>query len=255
MALSYLSGRRGNWVYVTRSISNDANSVVIMTHGFGGNKDKKLFQNLETELNAKKIGTMRYDMFGHGHSEGGIEKLTLSKVVGSLQRIIKSVREDEDLPDNIGLFGYSFGGSISMVAASQDPKIKALVTASAVSDPLKLWTDMLGEEGLVHCMQQGFVPYRDGEKEYKLDADFLTDLSTYDTLALAESIKCPTLIMHGDSDRQIPIEQSQKLADILGTELQVMGGLGHGYDNSPEEYYEVKDMAIEFLVKTLKQQN
>lgn len=249
MIHSYLSGQNGRRVHVTRSIPKHASSVVIMTHGFAGNKDKMLFQNLETELNAKGIGTFRYDMYGHGHSEGSIEKLTLSKIVGSLQHIIKSVRDDEDFPDDISLFGYSFGGSVSMVAASQDTKIKALVTASAVSDPLKLWTGMLGEEGLAYCMQQGFVPYQDGENEYKLDIDFLSDLSTYDTLALAKSIKCQTLIMHGDNDHQIPIEQSQTLADILGTEVKVIKGLGHGYDGSPGEYQEVKQLAVDFLVK------
>jgi pimeloyl-ACP methyl ester carboxylesterase len=251
MKYRFTPGKDGERISAVISVPESASHTVVMTHGFAGNKEKMLFQDLEFALNQRGIATMRYDMYGHGASEGSIEELTLSKALGSLKTAVSSLRDDTMVPYEIALFGYSFGGSVSMVAASQMPDVNALVTASAVSDPMKFWTQMLGEEGLMACSKQGFVPYRDGENEYKISFDFITDISTYNTAEMAKSIECPTLIMHGDSDPRVPIEQSHNLADILDTEVSVVPRLGHGYDDSPKEYREVKALTVDFLASQL----
>jgi pimeloyl-ACP methyl ester carboxylesterase len=44
---------------------------------------------------------------------------------------------------------------------------------------------------------------------------------------LAARVRCPSLVVHGDDDRIVPLETAQLLADALGAPLDVVVGGGH----------------------------
>jgi pimeloyl-ACP methyl ester carboxylesterase len=62
---------------------------------------------------------------------------------------------------------------------------------------------------------------------------------------LATSIRCPTLVIHGDADVVSPLKRGQELARLSGAELAVLPGSGHQPQyRSPDV---VNDLLDEFL--------
>ncbi len=59
--------------------------VVLCCHGFMSNKERSTYMDLATGLEKKGIACYRFDMRGHGESEGDISDLTLSTSIEAMQ--------------------------------------------------------------------------------------------------------------------------------------------------------------------------
>lgn len=248
------SDSKGNKLLGTLSIPEQADSVVIISHGFQSSKEGKLYIQLQDELNREGIGTFRYNYYGHGQlyckgSKYRVSKdITLSKSVDSIKAAIEFVRSKGDY--GVGLMGSSFGGLISLVAASQDSNIKALALKSPVSEPIKFWRNRIGDERIAKWKQEGILQYNELGENYELNYSFWEDLNIYDTLEMAKNITCPVLIVHGDSDSVVPITESYGLAKIVSTEVKVVKGANHDYAD-PVQYTEMKHLITDFLIEKL----
>ncbi len=247
----------GNPVQAILSIPEKAGSIAIMSHGFTSHKNSKLYRDLEGPLNCMGIGTVRYDYFGHGpaygHQKGyGVSSnTTLSKTSESLKTIVKFVRAQGDY--DVGLLGSSFGGLVSLVVASQDPDIKALVLKSSVTEPIRFWRERLGDEKIEKWKKEGIIHVTQDVIEYDLGLEYWKDVQGYDTLTMARNISCPALIIHGEKDACVPISQSYELAKILNAEVSVIEGADHSY-TGPGQYERIKLIILDFLVKHLGSQ-
>jgi uncharacterized protein len=249
-----LEDELGHRVAVLLSLPVKAVSVVIFSHGFTSNKNSAVYVDLERRLNAQGIGSLRYDYYGHGPLYvntpwyGVSPDVTLTKTVTSLRAVIRHARSLGSF--KIGLFGSSFGGLVSLMAASADSDISALVLKSPVVEPRSFWTSRVGEEGIKKWLDTGTLHYAQGPEEYDLDADFWRDVESYRTLESAKSIGCPTLLIHGGADDVVPISQSQRLAEVLGVDVHVVSGANHFYDKAPH-LEEMKEEAVRFFLRHL----
>lgn len=245
---------KGNKILGTISIPEQAVSVVIISHGFSSSKESRVYVELQNELNKLGIGTLRYDYYGHGqlYCKGAkytvTRDITLTKCVDSLKAAISFVRSKGDY--NIGLLGSSFGGLISFIAASQDSNIQALALKSPVTEPIEFWKQRLGDERIEKWKQEGIMHYDEHGENFELNYDFWKDLLTYDAFRMAKNIACPVLIVHGENDAVVPIRQSQELAKIVNTEVNVVEGANHDYAD-PVQYSEMKRLIADFFVDKL----
>jgi alpha-beta hydrolase superfamily lysophospholipase len=245
---------KGNQILGTISIPEQARVVVIISHGFTASKESKLYVELQNELNKIGIGTLRYDYYGHGkmycdNAKYTVTKdVTLSKCVDSINAAISFVRSQGNY--SIGLVGSSFGGLISLIAASQDPEIRALVLKSSVTEPIAFWKQRLGDERIKKWKQEGIMHYDKHGENFELNYSFWEDLITYNTYKMAKNIACPILIIHGGNDSVVPLKQSQDLARIVNTEVNVVEGANHDYTN-PSQYTKMKKLIIDFFVEKL----
>jgi uncharacterized protein len=244
----------GNPVIGTLSIPEHARSVVVISHGFSSSKESRLYPQLESELNALGIGTLRYDYYGHGraYSQGrkyGVTSdVTLSKCVESLRAAVEYVRLRGDY--EVGLFGNSFGGLLSIIVASEDPEIKALVLKSPVTEPKELWSRRLGEKRMREWKETGIIHFNEVGENFELDYGFWLDLQKYDSLDLAQLISCPILIVHGTRDSVVPLSHSQILAEITNAKLKTIKGADHDYAD-PKEYLSMKRFIVDFFKRRL----
>lgn len=251
-----ISDALGNKVSGILSIPEDASSVVILSHGFSSSKERKKYRDFEHEFNLLGAGTLRYDYYGHGTNYGnkyGVsEDTTLTKTVESLKAMIKYLRKENSY--KIGLVGSSFGGLISLIAASQDKNITAIGLISPVVEPAKLWKERIeesfGKNGLKLWEKKGIIHYNSRNEEFYLRWDFWKDLQKYDVLGMAKKISCPTLIVHGDRDKVVPISQSRALAKILGIKVRVVKGADHNY-KTKKQYAEMKTAIKDFMLDML----
>mgnify|MGYP000731207230 CR=1 FL=1 len=91
--------------------------IIILAHGFSSSKESVTFTTLQNTLNKHKISTFRFDFFGHGESDGKFADVTISKAINNLLHAITFLKEQGYT--KIGLFGSSFGGISSIIAASK----------------------------------------------------------------------------------------------------------------------------------------
>lgn len=243
----------GNPLEAVLSIPKNSSSVVILSHGFTSNKNSRLYTELESSLNGVGIGTVRYDYFGHGPAYGHTgyavsNDTTLTKALESLRAVITLVKSKGKF--NIGLLGSSFGGLLSLIIASQDQDIKALALKSSVTDPKQFWRGRLGRKKIEDWRRDGVIQVTQDIVDYNLRYNYWADLKKYKILDMAKNIKCPVLVIHGEKDTCVPINQSQELAKVLHIDVKVVKGADHSYSN-PEQYKEIKQMIHDFFVREL----
>ena len=114
------------------SIPKKTNSVVILCHGYGSNKDTDKYKLIEKEFSEKGISTFRFDFHGCGESKGkfdfNIQDALLNNVT-DLQAAMDFMEKDHRI-NRIGLIGSSLGGSTSLLL-SGDERVKAIVSLAA----------------------------------------------------------------------------------------------------------------------------
>jgi acetyl esterase/lipase len=168
-------------------------------------------------------------------------------------------------PDNIGITGGSSGGHLALLVGTSDDirnpnakdsveKVSSKVQAVAVFSPP---TDFLnwGEPGFNPVSQKplleqlgllgafGFKQFDSTRFLYTLIEDKEKILAIIKSISPAELITAddaPTYIMHGDQDKDVPLQQSQLLQERMLAEkvpvvLTVINGAGHSWKNMDED--------------------
>jgi pimeloyl-ACP methyl ester carboxylesterase len=205
--------------------------IVVMCHGFTTGKGRRTYMSLEEIFNQRNYATFRFDFFGHGESEGKFEEITVSEAVDDVKHAVRFVK---DLGyGKIGLIGSSFGGFASLITAGQSEDIYVLALKSPVSDYMGLLIARDQDLDIRAWKKNGFVAVKNAEDQsLKLNYSFYEDAQRLDGYRFAREIKVPTLIVHGDSDVTVPLEQSRKTASLIpNSRLEIIEGADHVYSN------------------------
>ena len=226
--------------------SEKAIPLIIMCHGFSASKESNTYIQLEATLNKKGISTFRFDFYGHGESEGKFEDITISEAVDDTLNAINYFQKQGYT--KIGLFGSSFGGIASIIAASKSPELFVLALKSPVSNYMgKLLIDK-GKKGINEWKEKGFILYDSGKGMLRLNYSFYEDSKKLDGYEAAKLIKAPTLIVHGDKDVTVPISQSLKTASLIPScKLEIIKGEDHRYSN-PIHFDKMISLITSFIV-------
>lgn len=224
--------------------------ILIMAHGFSSNKNTKNFVKLSEILGSKGIASFRFDFWGHGESDGKFENITISEAVDDILNAIKFVKELGY--KNVGLLGSSFGGISSIMVASKTKELLFLALKSPVSDYWELEKGRYTQEQLDEWKQNGVREYEDDGKLMKLNWSFVEDFKNNNAYEAAKNIKIPTLIVHGDSDSDVPHAQSQKLVSILpNAKLITVKGANHRYTEG-NHADQMLNTFFDFVLKQVK---
>lgn len=180
--------------------------IVIFAHGLGSNKESEKYEDFKKLLIKKDIGVFRFDFHGHGESEGKFEDVTINEGADDVDSAINYLKNLGY--KNIGLVGTSFGGISSIMAASKNPDLKFLGLIAPVSIPEKLSelrspeTDMLKKPFHLDKINNGYK--------------------------IADKIKMPVFIVHGDKDNVVPISHSIEFCKLLSDcKLEIIKGGDH----------------------------
>ncbi|MFQ5525495.1 MAG: alpha/beta hydrolase family protein [Thermoanaerobaculia bacterium] len=198
--------------------------AVVICHGFKGFMDWGFFPYLADLLAARGFVAIRFNFSGSGMKPGdelvtdteAFRLATLSKDVAELRSIIGAVGSEiahhiAD-PKRIAVLGHSRGGGTSLLAAASLP-LKALVTWSAVAE-----FNRLSPEENAAWREHGSIPVvntRTGQ-ELEIGKEVLDDLEAnsekLDIQAAARARTAPWLIVHGEDDETVPVEEAETLA-------------------------------------------
>ena len=213
-------------------------SIIIMSAGFTGDKSMNgRFEKIAEKFCDAGYGVIAYDYCGCGESDDEI--LTPENAVHDLLSVIEYAKHRGY--SNIGLFGQSYGGLISLRAYSKD--ISAIVLVGAVTGVIKYdWNDHYSEKELDELKRTGYMMIKkdSGVRDVVIiNRDMLEDFDQIDQKELLGKVKCPVLIIHGDTG-----EEERMLSDIsqggmrflsAGSRLEVLEGAHHRFSDHLNE--------------------
>jgi dipeptidyl aminopeptidase/acylaminoacyl peptidase len=222
--------------------------IIILCHGFSTSKEGRTYVRLEEILNDKGISTFRFDFFGHGESEGKFEEITTLEAVDDIQNAIRFLKESGY--KKIGLIGSSFGGMASIIEAGKTSDLYALALKSPVSDYLGLLHTRIDRQEIKKWKEKGMIDITGVEGEtHKIGYSFYEEAEKIKAYEAAQKIKIPTLIVHGDKDETVPIEQSKKTASLIeNCRLEIIDGGDHRY-SKPEHFEKMLDLISDFILE------
>ena len=187
--------------------------IIILVHGFHSSKNTKSFFQIRELLEKKNISTFRFDIYGHGESEGLFENITISEAVDDILQVIEFLKNQGY--KRIGLLGSSFGGNASIIVATKTNDLFVLALKSPVSNYLERTHKLLSKQEIKEWKEKGYRMIEDDGEKYKVNYDYYDDFKNNDGYKVAPKITVPTLIIHGDADESVPVEQSIKISKLI----------------------------------------
>lgn len=104
---------------------------IVLGHGFAGARYPKMASYLAN----LGYGVLSIDFRGYGDSEGERGRVVPSEQVSDFSNSLSYLAQRPDIdPDRIGIIGSSLGGSIAIMAAAVDPRIKACVAGCPIAN-------------------------------------------------------------------------------------------------------------------------
>ena len=204
-----------NLDYTFHAGDKSSQHIVVLGHGVTGNKDRPFLVELADNLSNAGIPTIRFSFSGNGNSDGEFTQSTISKEIGDLASVL-------DVLDNhtICYVGHSMGGAVGVLSASQDNRIKLLVSLAGMVGTKAFAQREFGDV----TPDKGFMW---DEPTCPLSQAYMDDLTQIDTVVdCASKISVPWLLVHGTEDDVVPIEDSQKI---------------YAQANEPKELFTIED--------------
>ena len=229
--------------------------MVIMMHGFGGNKGgnaqrPSMFDKIADKLEAQGIATIRFDFYGHGESEGEFWQHTVPIEIEDALKVYEYVR-DLRYVSTVSVLGHSQGGVVaSMVAGKLGAEIKSavLMAPAAVLRDDAIRGSTMGAQYDPLNLEGEYIEMFGGRS--KLGTEYIRtafSLPIYETAANYKGALC---VIHGTGDRTVPYTYGIRYADQSpNAELYILHGEDHGFMKDMER---ATDIAVEFLVRKVK---
>ncbi len=141
---------------------------VVLVHGAGVTREEGgFFTRLADGLAEIGVFSLRYDLRGHGESDGRQEEVTLSAYLNDVRVALAHVRQATAGASRISLLGTSFGGGLAAYYAAKQPgELARLVLLnpqldykSRYIDQKPHWSsDFLDDEIARVLSEQGYEP-------------------------------------------------------------------------------------------------
>lgn len=247
--------------------------AVVLVHGSGPNdRDEtigpnKPFRDLAWGLASQGIAVLRYDKRSHVHGRAMVElpQMTVDdEVIEDAVAAVRLLRREGEVdPDRVFVVGHSLGGYLAPRIAAEADGVAGVVILAGNARPLHdlivMQTEyLLGLDGELSEQDREQIGQVEQVKEaidnlnaaapgafFGAPAAYWVDLRGYDPIKVARSLDVPLLILQGERDYQVTMEDFARWQEGLSGQDDVtfisyarlnhllMSGEGPG---SPQEY-------------------
>ena len=145
---------------------------VAVLHGFGGHPDQPHIVAACEALATAGVAALRFAYRDHEPP-----RMTLASALADAGGAIRLLKAHPDVPEAMGIVGFSFGGAVAALVAGRDSRIRAAVLAAA--------------------------PARFGDDDH------------FKPLAEVTRTRARVLLSWGSHDTHVPLANAQRYADVL----------------------------------------
>ena len=211
--------------------------AVVLVHGGGVTREEGgFFTRLAAGLGEAGVASLRYDLRGHGESEGRQEENVLTAHLNDIRVALARLRKATGAA-GVSLLGTSFGGGLAAYYAAKRPaELTRLVLLNPqldyknrYVDQKPYWSDdFLDDEAARRLEQDGYISHSPTVKHGRA---MLNEVFWIKPWQVIEEITAPTLIVHGTKDTFVSIEGSRQAAPRFRVEhrLVEIKGAQHGF--------------------------
>jgi acetyl esterase/lipase len=216
------------------------------------------------------------ELLGHGYTlfyvvHGTQPKFTIREIHGQIDAAVRHIRQYgaryQIDPSRIGIMGGSAGGHLALMQATngdygqpnpqqaedQSSRVQAVVAYYPPTDFVNYGREGVFFDGVVRgVMPDGGNPFLQAVDYLEYDAKNIRLTKVTDAARLAEHYRFispryhvsnddpPTLLLHGDVDKLVPMQQSELIAEQFEQvgvphKLFIKKGGDHGWQSTPTE--------------------
>lgn len=217
--------------------SEPTTRAAVLVHGGGVTRDEGgFFTRLADGLAAAGVASLRFDLRGHGESEGRQEELTLATILNDMRVALAYVREATGAK-HVTLNGTSFTGGVAAYYAAHRPhEVSRLLLFNPqldykwrTIDSRAYWVDeSITEEAAQGLKERGAVQFTPTLVHGR---PMLNEAFWFPTQQALSLVQAPTLIVHGTADTLVPFESSQNAVARFTAPVQLVpvDGSQHGF--------------------------
>lgn len=222
-----------------------AERALVFIHGFKGFRTFGFFPGLAQAAAERGYAAVTFDFSHNGIGEDGADTFsamhlfteqTHTRNLDEIRRVLDALSGGALLdvpPTRIGLMGHSRGGGEAVLAAADDPRVGALVTWAAIAGIAERWTP----EQVAAWQAGRTVEIENARTRQAMPVgpaywrDVMENRDRLDIVAAAARLTIPWLIIHGDADTSVPVNEGYRLFDAAGenAELLTVEGGDHGF--------------------------
>jgi acylglycerol lipase len=221
---------QGNLLFVKRNDCAEPKGSVIITHGIAEHSGR--YAEITALLNEAGFNVVRYDLRGHGQSQG--KRGALKSYHLMIDDLRKIVEEEKKIAKKIFLIGHSMGGLIVNLYAVKYGDVDGIISSAAPSYFIKdvlpfriigyRWLGFLTKKtnfaddqlSRIKAVEDAYIqdPLNLKKFHYSLAGNMFVGGVRY----LNKHIKnylVPVLILHGSNDKIVPYPFSERLFGII----------------------------------------
>ena len=201
--------------------SNNKMPVIIFCHGYKGYKDWGCWNLVAKEFATSNLFFIK---FNFSHNGGTVQNPidfpdlnafgnnNFTHELNDIERVISFVSSNKTFSTNIDLnniflIGHSRGGGICAIKASEDKRIKGLISWASISNFKIRFSE--GSEEFLKWKEKG-VKYVENKRTkqlmphfYQFYLDFKKNEKRYNIKTAVKNLKIPFLVVHGDKDSSV----------------------------------------------------
>ena len=213
--------------------------ALVIVHGWGSNAD--LMLPLAPALHAAGLALLFIDTRCHGASDD--EPFTsLPRFAEDTVHAVDWLAAQPDIdPSRIALLGHSVGAGAVLLAATWRPQIAAVVSLAAFAHPADMMQRWMAEQNLPDTVIGPYIlRYVQRTIGYRFD--------TIAPLTTLPQLRCPVLLMHGEHDTVVPVEDARRLQAAAARD-SVQLHIGSGGHDSMDAFLREIPQVTRFLNK------
>jgi dienelactone hydrolase len=205
------------FVTITGSGLQDRDEAIPLVRGYG------LFRQVADTLARRGVAVLRMDDRGFGESGGTAVGATTADFANDIRAGLAWLRRRPDIDHSrLGLIGHSEGAIIAPMIAATDSTLRGLVLMAGPA-----WTGrrVVESQNAYAIARSPAVPLSQRDSlllaSMRIADSTMTNdpwfrfFAAHDPLATARRVRVPVLILHGETDRQVTVQQAHELAAAL----------------------------------------
>ena len=254
--------------------SNTPKPVIIFCHGYKGYKDWGAWDQVAKRFSDKGFFFIK---FNFSHNGGTVENPidfddleafannNFTKELDDLEAVINLIKTNKSFnneldPSNISLVAHSRGAGIILIKASEDNRVKRVITWAGVSDFKSRF--QIGTDHFNDWKEKGVAFIENSRTKQQMPhyfqffEDFIDHENRFTIKLAVKKLKIPMLIIQGAADSTVFEKEARLLHQWNpNSELKIIDSADHSFGtkhpwndkNLPTDLQKVVENTIDFL--------